>query len=80
MKNVSAGALVHPPTTLNPHARPGLGYICGLWVLLCRYHRLCPICLPFILFSILSSIILWLDRIMEDNSKTNSTVNQANLF
>ena len=26
-------ALAHPPTTPIPHARPGVGYICGLWVL-----------------------------------------------
>ena len=24
-------ALAHPPTTLIPQARPGVGYICGLW-------------------------------------------------
>ena len=31
-------ALVHPPTTPIPHARPGVGYICGLWVLPGRYN------------------------------------------
>ena len=25
-------ALAHPPTTPIPHARPVMGYICGLWV------------------------------------------------
>ena len=40
MKNVLAGeggwagtALPHPPTTPIPHAWPGVGFICGLWVL-----------------------------------------------
>ena len=31
-------ALAHPPTTPIPHARPGVGYICGLWVLQGRYN------------------------------------------
>ena len=31
-------ALAHPPTTLIPQARPGVGYICGLWVLPDRYN------------------------------------------
>ena len=46
MKNVLAGgggragnALAHPPTTPIPHARPGVGYICGLWVLPGRYSN-----------------------------------------
>ena len=33
-------ALAHPPTAPipNQHARPGVGYICGLWVLPSRYN------------------------------------------
>ena len=31
-------ALAHPPTTPIPHAQPGVGYICGLWVLPGRYN------------------------------------------
>ena len=45
MKNVLAGeggwagtALAHPPTTPIPHAWPGVGYICGLWVLPGQYN------------------------------------------
>ena len=30
--------LVHPPTTPIPHTLPGVGYICGLWVLPGRYN------------------------------------------
>ena len=32
-------ALLYPPTTPIPHARPGVGYICRLWVLAGRYNR-----------------------------------------
>ena len=61
-------ALAHPPTTPIPHAWPGVGYICGLWVLPGRYNsqskRANADCAQFIFplysFSILSSIILWL--------------------
>ena len=48
-----------------PHARPGVGYVCGLWVLPGRYNiqskRANADCaeFAFTLFSILSSIILW---------------------
>ena len=31
-------ALAHPPTTPITHARPGVGYICGLWVLPAQYN------------------------------------------
>ena len=37
--NWAQPALAHPPTTPSPHARPGVGYICGLWVLPGRYNR-----------------------------------------
>ena len=62
-------ALTHPPTTPIPHAQPGVGYICGLWVLPGRFNsqskhasRLYPNRLPFILFPIPSSIILKLPQ------------------
>ena len=34
----AATALAHPPTNPIPHALPGMGYICGLWVLLGQYN------------------------------------------
>lgn len=32
----ASSALAHPPTTSIPHTRPGVGCICGLWVLQAR--------------------------------------------
>ena len=60
-------ALAHPPTTPIPQARPGVGYICGLWVLLGRYNSqskhanadCAEFVFPLNSFFILSSIILW---------------------
>ena len=74
IKNEESTALAHPPTTPIPHTRQGMGWSEGVpghyWppnLILMQSLQLkytcgkqCPLHLPYILFSILSSIILCL--------------------